>query len=206
MGAGFGYTAVTGIAVLVVSLVGFLSLFQALIPLAAVIAILLYIALVMGAQAFQAIPARHAPAVVIALIPWMAQWAKQQVDGALSAAGTNAVQVGLDKLAGQNVLYNGMAALEQGVLLTSMILGAMTAFVIDRMYRSAAIVALIAAALAFVGLIHAPAIAVGAANGWALGYVLLAAIIYGAGTLAPAAPTHEMEMPARPEPLHATTP
>ncbi|HEV8534831.1 MAG TPA: regulator, partial [Candidatus Limnocylindria bacterium] len=184
MGAGFGYTAATGIAVLLVSVLGILSLFQAIIPIVAVIPILLYIALVMGAQAFQAVPARHAPAVVIALLPWLASWAKQQVDGALTAAGTNAVQVGIDKLAGQNVLYNGLAALEQGVLLTSMILGAMTAFIIERRYRAAGIVALIAAAFSFVGLMHSPSIGI-FANGWALGYLVLAAIIYGAGLLAP---------------------
>jgi AGZA family xanthine/uracil permease-like MFS transporter len=202
MGAGFGYTAATGIAVLLVSVLGVLSLFQALIPIVAIIPILLYIALVMGAQAFQAVPARHAPAVVIALFPWLAQWAKQQVDGALTAAGTNAVQVGLDKLAGQNVLYNGLAALEQGVLLTSMVLGAMTAFVIDRHYRAAAVVALLGAGFSFVGLMHSPTIGI-FANGWALGYLALAAIVYGAGVLAPSTATTEM---AAPTPRPAATP
>lgn len=203
MGAGFGYTAATAVAVLAVSLLGILSLFNALIPIVALIPILLYIAMVMGAQAFQAIPPRHAPAVIIALLPWFAQWAKQQVDGALTAAGTNAVQVGIDKLAGQNVLYNGMAALEQGVLLTSMILGSMTAFVIDRRFRAAAIVALVAAAFSYVGLMHAPSLGIGAASGWALGYLILAAIIYGAGLLAPAAASDEMAVPV---PHPAATP
>lgn len=196
MGAGFAYTAATALAVLAVSILGVLSLFYALIPIVAIIPILLYIAMVMGAQAFQAIPARHAPAVVIALLPWLASWAKQQVDGALTAAGTNAAQVGLDKLAGQNVLYAGMAALEQGVLLTSMIFGAMVVFVIDRRYRAAAIVALVAAALSYVGLIHAPAIALGAAIGPAIGYVVLAVIVYGIGQLAPAEAPAEMQAPA----------
>jgi AGZA family xanthine/uracil permease-like MFS transporter len=113
------------------------------------------------------------------------------------------VQVGIDKLAGQNVLYNGMAALEQGVLLTSMILGAMTAFVIDRHFRAAAIVALVAAAFSYVGLMHAPSLGVGAATGWALGYLILAAIIYGAGLLAPTTASDEMAVPV---PRPAATP
>src|SRR6266850_598236 len=49
----------------------------------------LYIGLVIGAQAFQATPANHAPAVVLAIIPNIAEWAKTQVDGALAAAGTS---------------------------------------------------------------------------------------------------------------------
>ena len=38
--------------------------------------ILLFIGLVIGAQAFQTSPARHAPAIVLALLPNIAQWAK----------------------------------------------------------------------------------------------------------------------------------
>lgn len=178
MGAGPGYTVATAFAVLLVACLGILSLFQAVIPLVAVFPILIYIAMVMTAQAFQATPPRHAPAVVLAMLPWVASWGKDLVDNTLTAAGTNAFQVGLDKLAGQNVLYAGMLTLSQGSLLTSMILGAATAFVIDRRFRAAATTALIGAALSFFGFMHAAAVGVGAAWGPAIGYLLLAGVIY----------------------------
>ena len=55
----------------------------AIVPLVAILPILLYIGLVIGAQAFEATPARHAPAVILALLPNIANWCQSQIDGAL---------------------------------------------------------------------------------------------------------------------------
>jgi AGZA family xanthine/uracil permease-like MFS transporter len=127
---------------------------------------------VIGAQAFQASPAKHAPAVVLALIPNIAEWAKTQVDGALAAAGTSAAQVGFDKLGMTGVLYRGLESVGGGSVLAGMVLGAMAVFIIDNRLRHAGVWAFAGAILAFVGLIH------GAQLGWAmspmvaLGYVL----------------------------------
>ena len=67
-------------------------------PLVAILPILLYIGLVIGAQAFETTPARHAPAVILAMLPNIAEWAQTQIDGALGAAGTSAEKVGFAKL------------------------------------------------------------------------------------------------------------
>ena len=130
------------------------------------------IGLVIGAQAFQASPAKHAPAVVLALIPNIAEWAKTQIDGALAAAGTSVATVGLDKLAGTGVLYHGLESLGGGSVLAGMVLGAMAVFIIENQMRRAAAWSFAGAILAWVGLIH------GAQLGWAqspmiaLGYAL----------------------------------
>ncbi len=55
----------------------------------------LFIGLVIGAQVFQASPSRHAPAVVLAIIPNIAAWGQTQVNGALAAAGTSAHDLGM---------------------------------------------------------------------------------------------------------------
>ena len=94
VGGRIGYSLATGIAIAVVCFLGLTALLLAVIPLVAILPILLYIGLVIGAQAFQASPAQHAPAVVLAIIPNVAEWAKTQIDGALAAAGTSAAQVG----------------------------------------------------------------------------------------------------------------
>jgi len=70
-----------------------------------VLPILLYIGLVIGAQAFQASPSKHAPAVVLAIIPNIAEWAKINIDGALGAAGTSADKVGMAALGQVGVVY-----------------------------------------------------------------------------------------------------
>ena len=172
VGGRIGYSLATGVAIALVCFLGLTALLLAVIPLVAILPILLYIGLVIGAQAFQASPSKHAPAVVLALIPNIAEWAKTQIDGALAAAGTSASQVGLGKLAGTGVLYSGLESVGGGSVLAGMVLGAMAVFIIDSRLRHAAAWAFAGAILAFVGLIH------GAQLGWAvspmvaLGYAL----------------------------------
>ncbi len=175
VGGRIGYSLATGIAIALVCFLGLTALLLALIPLVAILPILLYIGLVIGAQAFQASPSQHAPAVVLAIIPNIAEWAKTQIDGALAAAGTSVAQVGVDKLAGTGVLYRGLESLGGGSVLAGMVLGAMAAFIIDSRLRQAATWAFTGAILAYFGLIH------GAQLGWAvspmvaLGYAMFGA-------------------------------
>jgi AGZA family xanthine/uracil permease-like MFS transporter len=58
VGGRIGYSLATGIAMALVCFLGLTALLLALIPLVAILPILLYIGLVIGAQAFQASPAR----------------------------------------------------------------------------------------------------------------------------------------------------
>lgn len=175
VGGRIGYSLATGIAIALVCFLGLTALLLALVPLVAILPILLYIGLVIGAQAFQASPAKHAPAVVLALIPNIAEWAKTQIDGALGAAGTSAAQIGFDKLSGFGVLYKGLESVGGGSVLAGMVLGAMAVHIIDNKLRHAAIWAFAGAVLSYIGLIH------GAQLGWnvsplvALGYVMFGA-------------------------------
>ena len=162
VGGRIGYSLATGVAIAIVCFFGLTALLLALIPLVAILPILLYIGLVIGAQAFQASPSKHAPAVVLALIPNIAEWAKTQIDGALAAAGTSAGAVGMGKLAGTGVLYSGLESLGGGSVLAGMVLGAMAVFIIESQLRRAAAWALAGAILAYFGLIH------GAQLGWAV--------------------------------------
>ncbi len=82
---------------------------DALLPVPAIVPILLYIGLLIGAQAFQAVPRLHAVAVVAALLPNLAQWASGLIDNALNAAGTSAARrSALEKLNGAGVVYEGL--------------------------------------------------------------------------------------------------
>ncbi|MDP9151816.1 MAG: regulator, partial [Myxococcota bacterium] len=62
MGGRVGYSAATGVAVLLLSWLGIISVMVALIPVVAISPILLYIGMLIGSQAFQESPKRHAPA------------------------------------------------------------------------------------------------------------------------------------------------
>jgi len=143
--------------------------------------ILLYIGLVIGAQAFEATPARHAPAVILALLPNIANWCQSQIDGALGAAGTSASAVGFDKLAGNGVIYQGMQLFGGGATLAGLILGSIAVFIIDRAFEKAALYAAIGSVLAFFGFINGTQLAFGNSAPVALGYLVLAitCIVFG---------------------------
>src|SRR5882757_2912946 len=81
MGGRIGYSAATGVMVIVLTWFGVIGLMMALIPVVAIAPILLYIGMLIGAQAFQETPMRHAPAIVLALVPHLAAWCKTLMDG-----------------------------------------------------------------------------------------------------------------------------
>jgi adenine/guanine/hypoxanthine permease len=178
VGGRIGYSLATGVFIALVCFLGLTALLLNVIPLVAILPILLYIGLVIGAQAFQASPSNHAPAVVLAIIPNIALWAQIKIDTTLQVAGTNAEKVGIPALRQVDVWYSGMVLLGGGSVLAGMVLGAAAAFIIDRKLVHAGITALVGAALAFIGLIH------GAHLGWmvsplvALGYALFAAVCF----------------------------
>jgi len=176
VGGRIGYSLATGIVIALVCFLGLTALLLNLIPLVAILPILLYIGLVIGAQAFQASPSNHAPAVVLAIIPNVAEWAKISMDSALQAAGTSADKVGFAALAQVGVVYQGMATLGSGSVLAGMVLGAMAAFIIDHKLRHAAVAAFAGAVFAYIGLIHGPQLGWAVSPLVALGYVMFGAI------------------------------
>ena len=109
MGGRIGYSAATGVMVILLSWLGVISVMVSLVPVVAISPILLYIAMLIGAQSFQETPKSHAPAIILALAPHLAAWGKLQIDGALHAAGTSVAAVGFDKLGNEGILYQGLA-------------------------------------------------------------------------------------------------
>jgi AGZA family xanthine/uracil permease-like MFS transporter len=181
VGGRIGYSLATGVVVAFVCFLGITALLLAVVPLVAILPILLYIGLVIGAQAFEATPPRHAPAVILALLPNIANWCQSQIDGALGAAGTSAAAVGFGKLAGNGVIYQGMQLFGGGATLAGLILGSIAVFIIDRAFEKAALYAAIGSVLAFFGFINGTQLAFGNSAPVALGYLVLAitCIVFG---------------------------
>jgi AGZA family xanthine/uracil permease-like MFS transporter len=186
MGGRIGYSAAVGVMVIVLSWFGIIAVMSALIPLVAISPILLYIGMLIGAQAFQETPKAHAPAVVLALVPNIAAWGKVLVDGALGAAGTNVTTVGLDKLGQVGVLYRGLELLGGGAILAGVTLGAIATFVIEKKFVGAAAFALAGAVLTFFGFMHGESVGIAVTPSVALAYALMAAFLF-ALSRAPAA-------------------
>ena len=95
----------SGIFIAVLCFLGLFGVLNTLLPIPAIVPILLYIGLLIGAQAFQSVPedpgrrgGRRDPAQPGA-------WGTGLIDNALAAAGTSAAQVGEAALANAGLVY-----------------------------------------------------------------------------------------------------
>jgi AGZA family xanthine/uracil permease-like MFS transporter len=199
MGGRIGYSAATGIMVIVLSWFGIISVLLALVPVVAISPILLYIGMLIGAQAFQTTPVKHAPAIVLALTPHLAAWAKLQIDTMLGSTINAAQKVGglaADKvgdvkaaaiaaLPQQGVLYHGLDVMGGGSILTGLVLGAIGVFVIERDFVKASAFALSGAVLTYFGFMHGEAVGIGGGLGVtpavAFAYAVVAAGFFAVG-------------------------
>ena len=179
MGGGIGYSAATGVMVILLAWLGIISVMSSIIPLVAISPILLYIGMLIGAQAFQETPKSHAPAIILALTPHLAAWGKLQIDNALGAAGTNAAAVGFDKLGQVGVLYEGLSVMAGGAIISGLMLGAIGVFIIERQLLKAAFFALASAVFTFFGFMHGETIGIAESPVLALAYVAIGGIMLG---------------------------
>ncbi len=156
MGGRIGYSAATGVMIIILSWFGVISLMTAFIPVVAISPILLYIGMLIGSQAFQETPHRHAPAIIVALVPSLAAWAKLQIDNSLGAvSGIHQItpdMIGAMKQVG--IMYHGLSILGGGSILSGVILGAVTIFIIDRSFMKGAWFSMAGGVLTFFGLMH----------------------------------------------------
>jgi AGZA family xanthine/uracil permease-like MFS transporter len=217
MGGRIGYSAATGIMVVILSWFGIISVMLALVPVVAISPILLYIGMLIGAQAFQTTPVKHAPAIVLALTPHLAAWAKLQIDTMLGATVSAAQAVGglaadkvgdvkvaaIASLPQQGVLYHGLEVMGGGAILAGLVLGAIGVFVIERDFVRASAFALVGAVLTYFGFMHGEAVGVGGGYGVtpgvALAYVVMAIGFFAVGkygTSVSYVPEHNMPIAA----------
>jgi AGZA family xanthine/uracil permease-like MFS transporter len=173
------YSLASGVVVGILCFAGFFGVLGALLPMPAIVPILLYIGLLIGAQAFQAVPRLHAVAVVAALLPNLAQWASGLIENSLVAAKTTASAVGNDAFNNAGVVYDGLRTLGEGAVLVGLVLGTMVTFLLDKKFLHAAIASAVGAALSYIGLIHAPEVAWAANPQVALGYLFFGVVCFG---------------------------
>ncbi len=162
MGGRAGYALAVGVVLLLGSVFGLLSVLHGLVPMAAVAPILVFIGLVITAQAFNASPSRHSMAVTLAMLPHlsgllMVKW------GALRSSSEMLLGASLPKMTapamlsamlGQGAHVEGHATLAAGAIIVGMAWGAAAAFIIDRSWLKAGAVLMVSSALAFFGIIH----------------------------------------------------
>lgn len=152
MGSRAGYTLLTGLFVGLGGMLGFIGFIVAAIPKAVLAPILIFVALDIIVQAFQACPAIHGPAVAMAFFPNLARVVEIQMGYAARFEGM------VKELTGKTEQFLNTdlvtIAMGNGFILTAMLWGAWVALLIDRRLRAAAIYLMILAGMAFFGVIH----------------------------------------------------
>ncbi len=146
MKARAGYTLATGLVIGIGGCFGLLGVLVDWLPEVAIAPILLFVGLEIAVQAFHVPPRRHLPAVVLSFIPTLA-YLVSIYTGQLMAAGAKpdpflASQVGT------------LAILGRGFILTAMLWGTATAWLIDRRALPVLLAFLVMALFSLFGVIH----------------------------------------------------
>jgi AGZA family xanthine/uracil permease-like MFS transporter len=192
LGARAGYSILNGAFVTAICLTGTLAWIAWAIPIDAGMAIVLWIGMMIVAQAFDAIPRHHTPAVVVGLLPGIGAWGALLAKNGLRAAGLGGAAgpftaALLGEFQKQDTWIAGAFALEQGFLFSAMLLSAAVVGVIERRWTSAAAWCVVAAALSAVGLMHSyqwtfadTALRLSPAWPFVFGYLAMAALFFTA--------------------------
>ncbi|MBL1376006.1 hypothetical protein [Zobellella iuensis] len=160
MKAGRGYSILNGLVYLLAAMFGLIAVISALIPVAVVAPILVFVGMSMVSTAFLTNAKKYYPAVALAMLPYFA----------------NYVMTRFNNAAGEVVsrISDGIVPLGQGAMFTAMMLGAITVCVIDGAFKRAMAFALCSAGFSFVGLMHAPKLGFYAAPEFVMGYLVMA--------------------------------
>lgn len=168
LGARSGYSIFNGLFFTLVFVLGLGQLIFAIIPMEAGMAIVLYIGVIIAAQSYEAVPTRHYPAVALGFFPAVAMMAVFLLPFVLPGVGASHGILPMIEQHGQAlsdaarrtdswwpVGVYALAGANSGFVITGMIVSAITAFLIDRRFKTAGTWCLIAAIVTLLGFHHA---------------------------------------------------
>src|SRR5580765_7161967 len=202
LGARAGYSVLNGVFITIICLTGTLAWISWAVPIDAGMAIVLWIGIVISAQAFQATPREHAPAVVIGLLPGIGAWGALMAKNGLHAAGMGSTTAPFSAaLIGEfqksDTWIHGAFSLEQGFLFTSMLLSAAVVGVIERKWTAAAAWVGLAALISATGIMHSyqwtesdTLLKLSPAWPFAIAYAVIAVIFFAANWITEPADEH----------------
>jgi adenine/guanine/hypoxanthine permease len=152
MGGRAAYTLATAVVIGTAGLIGYFSTLYAVLPLAAVFPILVFIGLEITAQSFAATDQRHYPAVALACVPALAYLAMIFIDRVLGE--TKLGLAGLSEPLAERITT--LRLLSGGFIITSLLWASALAALIDRRLGRAAAYLAVAGAASLLGVIHSP--------------------------------------------------
>ncbi|MCR4315029.1 MAG: NCS2 family permease [Planctomycetes bacterium] len=199
LGARSGYSMINALFLMALVTFGLVGLLGNLIPTEAGAPILLWIGVIIAAQAFQVTPKRHAPAIAVGFFPAIAFWGAlliagvgrvygQFLDNEKIFASATAENPGFfSKALEGEIFVQGMLDLGGGFLFSSMILVAICVHIIDREFVRVFWWSIAGAVLSFFGFVNSAVfkdsqvldlIGVGTGKRFTLVYIAIAAMAW----------------------------
>ncbi|MCL2420356.1 MAG: xanthine/uracil/vitamin C permease [Defluviitaleaceae bacterium] len=186
--AGVSYSWISSIALGAAGFFGLFMLLHSVVPMAVAAVTFLWCAVVIVSQGYKEVKVKHYAALVIAMIPAVADFLYTQVTGVMGLAGTWA-STQADGLPGysaeitQNlinagVMWNGVPAIRSGSILVGLMWGAATVFIIDKQLFKAGIVFIVGVILSMTGFIHSAALTFNITSPFAIGYLIMAVMCF----------------------------
>lgn len=167
MGARSGYTLLTGIVIGLGGVFGYLSNLVELLPLPVLAPILVFVAIGITVQAFEATPVRYAAAVVFSFFPAIARMLTIKLSDPTYVSPERFAQLFNDGAHGMSELAV-ITVLGNGFIVTSMVWASFVVALIDQRPLRAALILLLGAALSLFGVIHSVELSGGIYLPWQL--------------------------------------
>ena len=178
LGARSGYSIINGAVISIICLTGMMSIISCSIPIEAGYPILLWIGIVITAQAFQTTPKEHAPAVAIGLLPAISAWGLSLLKQYINHEGkysTNDINSLISSILPH---LKGIIMFSEGPLLSAMFITAVTVYLIEKEFLKSVYWTIPLVICSYFGFIHSTEIGMGMAGQIPLGYTLFALIIF----------------------------
>lgn len=177
LGARSGYSVINGAVMTVICCTGFMSVIVSSIPLEAGYPILLWIGIIITAQAFQTTPKEHAPAVALGLMPAIASWGLNLLRQFINSGGKYSTGE-MNGIIAQTLPHlKGILVFSEGALFSAMFLSAVAVYLIEKNFLKAFLWTIPLVVFTFFGFIHSHEIGVGAGGYVTLGYGLFGAML-----------------------------
>ena len=172
LGARSGYSIINGAVMTVICFTGLMSIIKASIPLEAGYPILLWIGIVITAQAFQTTPKEHAPAIALGLMPAIAGWGLSMLRQYISCTGKYTTAEMNMIISEKLPEMKGVLSFSEGALFSAMFLTAVAVYLIEKDFLKAFFWTIPLVLFSYFGLIHSGSLGIGMAGNIPLGYSL----------------------------------
>ncbi|MDD5555673.1 MAG: xanthine/uracil/vitamin C permease [bacterium] len=181
LGGRSGYALAAGLLIFAAATGGLVSFLHGLIPVAAVAPMLLFIGLVITAQAFTAVPPLHSIGVAAAIVPHVAAFVRSKGDAIASCLDPGLREGLVEALhADESLGWFGCGRLAHGSIMTGLLWGSILVFCVERRFGRAAMFTCAAGALTAVGLIHRERIGLQLDSPVLWGYLMMAGVFLAA--------------------------